>query len=278
EDVARKNYSGAAGGALGTIAPFLAGEVAPKVRDFVKAESDPDALYRSYLKPVSGSPMPAPNAPKPVMRAILRDMDAAGEGDAAGRIKSGNTTVGDLDIMRQRANRLARSIYRSPGNYSPGIAEGADDLASSIREKTYPFIESSQNMEPGSLQGIKKLQGAAMESERHPTLTNRIVTRAGGALGGGILGYKFGGGAGAGIGAILGQEAAEPIAAVADRGMLGLKTKMLASKLPPPGLVSRLSLPPARILSPIESRAGSPSFNEFTNPTTRAERLGLLLP
>ena len=263
---------------LGSIVKKGASGAMGTIGDFARAPSDPDLLYRSYLKPVKDLPHVTPNAPAPVLQAIFRDMEAAGEGDIASRIRSGQATIGDLDAMRMRANRLAKSIYRSPGNYSPGMAEGANALAGAIRERIYPAIEKAQNMEPGSLQKVKNLQGKQMEAERNPTLTNKLIKHVGGAGAGSVLGYKIGGWPGSVVGAALGERFAEPIAASVDRGLIGLRTKTLGATLPEPGMVPRLGLPPARGLSPVESEPGMPAFTQYTNPTTLLERKGRLLP
>ena len=258
----------------------LSKSVAKPLKKFALAPSDPDALYQSYLKPIANAPVPTPKAPAPVMRSILRDMEAAGEGDAAGRIQAGKATVGDLDQMRQRANRFAKSIYRSPGNYSPGMAEGADQLANDIRSQTYPLIESSQDLPEGAIGKIKTLQGKVMEAQRTPTFTNQIIRKAGGGAGGALAGYSLGGPAGGFLGLAAGEKLAGPLADAADRAITGLRTKALASSLPPPGLVRRLSLPPSRMMPPssIEPEAGTPSFTEFTNPLTTEQLKNFILP
>src|SRR6185437_10061027 len=256
----------------------MVGSVAKPLKKFALAPSDPDALYQSYLKPIANAPVPTPDAPAPVMRSVLRDMEAAGEGDAAARIQSGKATVGDLDLMRQRANRFAKSIYRSPGNYSPGMAEGADKLASDIRSQTYPLIESSQDLPEGAIGKIKTLQGKVMESQRTPTLTNQLIRKAGGGAGGALAGYTLGGPAGGFVGLAAGEKLAGPLADAVDRGITGVRTKALASSLPPPGLVKRLSLPPSRMMPPVESAAGAPDFTEFTNPITTQQSKNFILP
>lgn len=204
------------------------------VTKFAKAESNPHKLYNSYLGPVADKPHPVPDAPPVVLRAVVRDMEAAGDGEAAGRLKSGNATIGDLDQARQRANRLASSIYRSPGNYSPGLAEGAEKFAGKIRDEIYPQIEEAHGLPQGSLRGVKQLQGDAMAAERHPTLAKRFIRDSLGAGAGAYVGHKLAGGPGGLIGAGVGARLAEPVATGVDEGMIGLRTKRLGLKLPPP--------------------------------------------
>lgn len=286
--VERSADIGDSGGVAGGVAVPAALSLAPvigrgaaaageRTASFLRAPSDPNALYSSYLRPVANAPHSVPNAPEPVMRGVLRDMEAAGEGTAAERIASGRATIGDLDQMRQRANRLSRSIYRSPGNYPPGLAEGADNFASSLRDEIYPAIEKSQGLEPGSLRDVKRLQGKLMESERHPTFTNRIIKSGVGAAGGGVLGYKIGGPVGAGVGAVFGERFAEPMASAIDRGIVGFQTKRLASSLPEPGFVPRAALPFPRTM-PESSIPVNPTQPPPVDATTRAQRFGFLLP
>ncbi len=273
---------GVIGHAVGSAAPLIAGEAvrrtAKPIGEFLKAPSDPNTVYNSYLHPVSKMPITVPDAPHPVMQAVLRDMEAAGEGEAANRIQSGSATVGDLDSMRQRANRLSRSIYRSPGNYPPGMAEGANNFAGSIRDLIYPLIEESQGLPEGSLKDVKRLQGKMMESERNPSLTNRIIVKGAGGGAGSILGYSAGGWPGGVVGGMVGQAVAEPIATGIDRALIGAQTKAVASKLPSPGLTPRMALPVPRTM-PAAPEARAPMANAPAwSQTSRAQRLGLLLP
>lgn len=218
---------------------------------FVKAESNPNKLYNSYLGPVADNPHSVPNAPAPVMKAVLRDMEAAGDGEIAARIKDGSATIGDLDQARMRANRLARSIYRSPGNYSPGLAEGADKFASAIRDQIYPEIEKAHGMESGSLRGVKNLQGALMEAERNHGLVNKLVTQGLGAGAGAYLGNETGVPGGAYVGGAIGAKVAEPVASGINRGIIGLRTKGVAMNLPEP------AAPPAAVVAPQRPIAGA---------------------
>lgn len=230
---------------------------------FAKAESNPNKLYGSYLGPVADNPHPVPNAPAPVLKAVLRDMEAAGDGDAAARIKSGNATIRDLDTARQSANRLAKSIYRSPGNYSPGMATGADAFASSIRDSIYPEIEKAHNMEPGSLRGVKQLQGKQMASERNPGLVDKIVTQGIGAGSGAALGHATGIPGAEYIGAAAGGRLAEPVAAGIKKGAIGLRTKRLAMNLPDPKA-------PASKLPFLDQQPSASPIEQPTSPPTNS--------
>lgn len=271
DDVANKNYAGAAGDVVGTGAAVVAPEAIGKGIKFARAEGNPGAVYQRYLDPVSKQPGRLPNVTPMIGKAIQRELGGVTENaPILRRLSEGDETLGDLDVIRQKANRMGKPVYNGTTPYPAPVAEGAAKLGGQIRDQLYPAIEQANKLPEGTLRPFKESQGRLMKSRSRPVLNPSIdpieqvanPTRWPGIISRSLM--------------RTGREAIEI-------GRTKFNSMDLPepyspppprASMPPPPVPNRPRLPSAPI--PMPGEVAQPSATPFSS-TTRAQRLGLLL-
>lgn len=153
----------------------IQGALLGKGANIAGAEGNPGALYRKYLDPVADTKAQLPEMTPKIKTALVNKV-AINNPEVAGRMQSGETTLGDLDTIRQVANSSSQAMFKQTGGMPTEMNRGFQNAAGAIRGVLYPAIEQAHGLEPGSLTPIKLLQGDLMSTAKPPSFGYNPVT------------------------------------------------------------------------------------------------------
>lgn len=200
------------------------------------------AEFHKYLDPVSQYPAQLPKMAKPVLDRLTSNIELTNP-DVAARIRSGQTQIGDLDVIRQRINQDTK--FPPAGSSETAMNSALKFAGNRIREKLYPLVERLNTLPEGSLADLKNEEGTFTELQ---PLTNKYAAQiskyaskeaaegmlqkiSGGARGtmGGAIGTSVGGMIGGVVAGPAGAAVGGPVGAVAGRFLAGREGKLAES-------------------------------------------------
>lgn len=250
EDAARKNYAGMIGGGLGMFTSALAAHGASKIPALAAAEHNPNVVYHRYLDSVGHVPEEMPSNTPRVNKALIGKVDVNNPA-VAERMRVGTTTLSDLDKARIVSNKASQSAYSSTGKPTE-MVEGYQNAADSLRDTIYPKLEALHNLEPGTLGGIKRLEGRLIRMGPEPELNTANPNK------GGVVSYA------------IQKGITRPIT----KAVTGMQTRMADVNLPEPQSIDlRRNFPPpsgkmVKSIQPASVEIGGPQEVSGRPPQT----------
>lgn len=191
--------------------------------------------FRKYLDPVATEPATVPLMSPRVKSKLISNIEINNP-DVAARIKSGETNLGDLDVIRQRINQDTK--YPTNNSTETAMNQALKDVAGKIRERLYPAVEEANGLPADTLKNLKAEEGKFMQlqplTDKYAAQISKYASKEETR---GMLEKLSGGGRGAmgatigsTLGATLGHVAMGPEGAAAGASIGGVAGRFIASR------------------------------------------------